>query len=70
MTNLDKMTKAQLIDRVRQLEEIASKPFEGIINFEVNVIDDYAMDRFMTEVKDYLTGKWVFDSFETFYEEL
>lgn len=70
MNKYDKMTKQQLIERVRELEEIASKPFEGVIKFEVNVIDDYAMDQLMQEITEYITDKWVFDSFETFYEEL
>jgi len=66
------MTKQQLINRVLELEELASKPgrCKGIIKFEVNVIDDYAMDQLMQEITEYITDKWVFDSFETFYEEL
>ncbi len=70
MTKYNKMTKQQLINRVLELEELASMPFEGIIKFKVNVIDDYAMDQLMQEMTEYITDKWVFDSFETFYEEL
>ena len=70
MSKYHKMTKQQLIERVRELEEIASKPFEGVIKFEFNVLDDYAMDQLMQEITEYLTNKWAFGSFETFYEEL
>ena len=66
MSKYDKMTKQQLIERVRELEEIASNPFEGIIKFKVNVIDDYAMDQLMQEMTEYITDKWEFGCFETF----